>query len=131
MGLGAGAFGTYAGQRHANVKRPQRYISLIEEGSGWGAAHDSKNEESVDTDAALLEAVMMGLRLIREGISPRQLSERYGVDFEAHYAAAIAHGFERGLLEWVDTADDRRLRLTFQGRFIANEAILAFFPEPV
>ncbi len=130
LGLGAGAYGTFDQQRAANVKRPQRYIALIEAGGGFGAAHDPKTKEAVARDAALLEAVMMGLRLIREGISPRQLSERYDVDFEKHYAAAIEHGFARGLLEWVDTPTDRRLRLTFQGRFIANEAILAFFPDP-
>lgn len=125
-GLGAGAFGTVNGQRWGNVKRPQSYIQRVEAGTGLGMARDSKTEETITPEGALSEAMMMGLRLVREGVSAVEVSQRYGIEFEHHYAAAIARGMDRGLLEWVEAPHGRRLRLTQSGRFIANEAILPF-----
>jgi oxygen-independent coproporphyrinogen-3 oxidase len=125
-GLGAGAFGTVNGQRWGNVKRPQSYIQRVEAGTGLGMARDPKTEETITPEGALSEAMMMGLRLVREGVSAVEVSQRYGIEFEHHYAAAITRGMDRGLLEWVETPHDRRLRLTQSGRFIANEAILPF-----
>jgi oxygen-independent coproporphyrinogen-3 oxidase len=127
LGLGAGAFGTVGGRRWGNVKRPQRYIALVEEGAGLGMAREGASEEAITPEGARTEAIMMGLRLTREGIDPAQFGERYGVEFERHYAVPIARGYERGLLEWVDAPGGLRLRLTREGRFIANEAILPFF----
>jgi oxygen-independent coproporphyrinogen-3 oxidase len=125
-GLGAGAFGTVNGQRWGNVKRPQRYIQLVEAGTGLGMARDSKTEEAITPEGALSEAMMMGLRLVREGVNGSAFSQYYGIDFESHFASAIARGMERGLLEWIAAPDGNRLRLTQAGRFIANEAILPF-----
>ncbi len=125
-GVGAGAFGTLHGQRWGNVKRPQRYIQLVEAGEGLGTARDPKTEETITPEGAMTEAMMMGLRLVREGVDTVYFSRRYGVDFETHYEEAISRGMERGLLEWGTTTDGKRLRLTKEGRFIANEAILPF-----
>lgn len=126
IGLGAGAFGTVNGQRWGNLKRPQRYIQQVEAGTGLGMARDPKTEEAITHEGALSEAMMMGLRLVREGVSTVEVNQRYGIEFERHYAAAIARGMDRNLLEWVNAPDGNRLRLTQSGRFIANEAILPF-----
>jgi coproporphyrinogen III oxidase-like Fe-S oxidoreductase len=90
-------------------------------------ARDPKTEETIDRQGAMTEAVMMGLRLLREGVNVGGFSRRYEVKFESHYAEAIKRGMERGLLEWLDAKGGKRLRLTREGRFIANEAILPFF----
>lgn len=125
-GVGAGAFGTLNGQRWGNVKRPQRYIQLVEQGAGLGMAREPKSEETITPEGALSEAMMMGLRLVREGVNAATFSQQYAINFESHFADAIARGMERGLLEWVAAPDGKRLRLTMSGRFIANEAILPF-----
>jgi oxygen-independent coproporphyrinogen-3 oxidase len=127
VGVGAGAYGTVNGERWGNVKRPQRYIQMVEAGEGLGMARDSATAEHITREGAMTEAMMMGLRLVRQGVSVEDFSHRYDVDFKAHYAEAIERGMQRGLLEWVQTPTDLRLCLTATGRFLANEAILPFF----
>ncbi|MBA3531279.1 MAG: radical SAM family heme chaperone HemW [Ardenticatenales bacterium] len=127
LGLGAGAHGTLNGARWANVKRPQSYIERVETGEGLGLARDEKTVETIDRDAERIEQMMMGLRLIREGVSARGFEERFGVALAARYEEAIARGLGRGLLEWAKTPDDALLRLTYEGRFLANQAVVEFF----
>lgn len=126
VGVGAGAFGTVNSARWANVKRPQRYIEQVMTGAGLGMAGDPKTVEAIDRETAMAEQVMLGLRLVREGLGEAEFEARFGVALEARYADAIGHGLERGLTEWVAMPRGRRLRLTQGGRFLANEATLPF-----
>lgn len=126
LGLGAGAHSTFHGQRWANVKRPQRYIALVEQGAGLGMARDAATMEELDAPTTRFEQMMMGLRLTREGVGARNFEERFGEPLATRYGNAIAQGVERGLLEWVEGADQPRLRLTGPGRLLANTAILPF-----
>lgn len=126
LGLGAGAFGTVNGQRWANVKRPQDYISRVESGSGLGPARDPNTAETISRETAMAEHMLLGLRLVREGVSAAEFEARFGVSLHQHYPQAIEFGLSRNLLQWVDTPNDSRLRLTRQGRFLANQVTLQF-----
>ncbi|MDQ4078775.1 MAG: radical SAM family heme chaperone HemW [Chloroflexota bacterium] len=126
LGLGAGAYGTIGHTRWANVKRPQSYIDRVAHGAGLGMARDEKTLEHIDRDNELAEHMMLGLRLVREGVSCSTFQERFNLDLETHFADAIEQGIGRELLEWIELSDDRRLRLTHKGRFLANEATLPF-----
>jgi oxygen-independent coproporphyrinogen-3 oxidase len=126
VGVGAGAFGTVNGERWANVKRPQRYIEKVMEGAGLGMAREEKTYEQIDRDTELAEQMMLGLRLVREGVGAHDFEARFGLSLQEQYADAIHHGIERGLTEWVATPQGERLRLTKAGRFLANEATLPF-----
>ena len=127
LGVGAGAFSTVAGQRWANVKRPQRYIEMVRQGAGLAPGRDPRTEESIAPDTVLAEHMMLGLRLLREGVSAGEVQQRFGVALAERFAAAIQQGQARGLLSWLPTPDgDRRLRLTPEGRFLANQATLPF-----
>lgn len=138
LGLGAGAYGTINGERWMNVKRPQDYIECIEEGTGLGAAGDEKTYERIGRDTAMAEQMLLGLRLVREGVGATEFETRFDTPLSKQYADPIKRGFARGLLEWVETpADarsdtrsdarsDARLRLTKQGRFLANQVIVEF-----
>ena len=127
LGLGAGAFGTLHGQRWMNVKRPQRYIERIKGGQGLGLARARESLERIDRTTAMQEHMLLGLRLVREGVSLATFEARYGVSLTEIYPHAITAGLERGLTEWVDAPDGRHLRLTQAGRFLANRAIVEFF----
>ncbi len=126
LGVGAGAWGTVGAARWANVKRPQSYIQQVERGAGLGMARDPKTLEQIDRDTAQAEQMMLGLRLLREGVGEAGFMERFQVGLEARYQGAIARGLERELLEWVASPQGRRLRLTGRGYFLANEATLPF-----
>ena len=127
LGVGAGAVSTVNGQRWTNVKRPHRYIQCIAEGQGLALAREPRSAETLDDAMALTEQVMLGLRLLREGLSAHTLQQRFGIDLAQRYANAIMQGEARGLLQWIPTPTDPRLRLTRQGRFLANQATLLFF----
>ena len=126
LGLGAGAYGTLNGRRWANVKRPQAYITRVETGSGLGPARNEKTFETIDQKTSMTEHMLLGLRLVREGVGAAEFESRFGVSLPAQYAPAITFGLERGLVEWIETAGDTRLRLTKPGRFLANQIILQF-----
>jgi len=141
LGLGAGAYGTINFHpsnlpplqsstpptfRWMNVKRPQTYIERVETGAGLGAARDEKSLEIIDSETAMAEHMLLGLRLVREGVSTAEFEARFGVGLTDRYPQAVAHGLERGLTEWTESPDGLLLRLTQQGRFLANQAVIEF-----
>lgn len=112
--------------RWMNVKRPQTYIERIEAGAGLGPAREEKSLEPIDLQTAMAEHMLLGLRLVREGVSAADFELRFGIALEEHYPQAIARGLERGLTEWIDAPDGPHLRVTRQGRFLANQAVVEF-----
>jgi hypothetical protein len=112
--------------RWMNVKRPQNYIERIEAGVGLGSAHDEKSLEAIEPQTAMAEHMLLGLRLVREGVSAAEFEARFGVSLHERYPAAITFGLERGLTEWLEAPDGPHLRLTRQGRFLANQAVVPF-----
>jgi coproporphyrinogen III oxidase-like Fe-S oxidoreductase len=124
--LGAGAFGTLNGRRWMNVKRPQSYVERVERGQGLGSARAGESVESIDRTTAMQEHMLLGLRLVREGVSLAGFEARFMMSFTDAYPEAITTGLERGLTEWLDAPDGRHLRLTKAGRFLANQAIIEF-----
>jgi oxygen-independent coproporphyrinogen-3 oxidase len=126
LGLGAGAFGTFQGQRWTNVKRPQRYVERVERGQGLGLARAEESLERIDRTTAMQEHMLLGLRLVREGVSLATFEARFGLSLTEAYPQAVSAGLERGLTKWVESPDGRHLRLTHAGRFLANQAIIEF-----
>jgi hypothetical protein len=70
--------------------------------------------------------MLLGLRLVREGVSANEFEARFSVSLQEYYAGAIEFGLKRGLSEWLDTPQGLRLRLTRSGRFLANQVIRPF-----
>jgi len=60
-----------------------------------------------------------------EGTSRRAFAVEFGEDPVHRFVQAIEQGSANGLLE----VDDDLLRLTPNGRLLANEALLEFLPE--
>lgn len=112
--------------RWMNVKRPQSYIERIEAGAGLGAAREEKSLEPIGPQTAMAEHMLLGLRLVREGVSGSEFVTRFGVVMAERYPQAITRGLERGLIEWIAAPDGPHLRLTRQGRFLANQAVIEF-----
>jgi oxygen-independent coproporphyrinogen-3 oxidase len=120
LGLGAGAWSTLGGERYAHLKQPRQYLAA------GPLARDAETLERIDRDTAMFEQMMLGLRLTREGVSALEFEARFGVSLLEQYPAAVAFGLKRGLSEWVEAPGGPRLRLTRQGRFVANQVIGAF-----
>ncbi|UYN91151.1 MAG: radical SAM family heme chaperone HemW [Anaerolineales bacterium] len=129
-GLGAGAHGFLAGDRTANVLAPAAYIKRMREAVQAGGAKAAQlprtpataSAEPVDAQREMGETMMMGLRLVREGVSQAGFAERFGSTLEQAYGRSIRALQQRGLLEIAAGA----LRLTQQGRLLGNQVFMEF-----
>jgi len=116
LGLGAGAASYLGGVRSTHTRDRAAY----EAAALAGEAIPGDSEELMG-DARTGEAVMLALRT-SEGVDAGTFRERYGIDVFTHYAPIIAEYAAAGLL----VADERSVRLTARGRFVANDVCGAF-----
>ncbi len=130
LGVGAGACSTINGQRWTNLKQPQHYVERLDSSTSQLAiAHDGENDERIDPTNAMMEQMLLGLRLVREGVAAAEFARRFNITLEEQFAQAIAFGLQHGLTEWLETANGQHLRLTQRGRFLANQAMIPFMAE--
>lgn len=117
LGIGAGAYGTINSTRVLNHLLPETYIQAIEQGS---LPHS--NSELIDETTGRGETMMLGLRLLDEGVDNSAFSKRHGVELDTHFAPQIAEMERIGLLERTDAG----VRLTQRGMMLANDVAAAF-----
>jgi oxygen-independent coproporphyrinogen-3 oxidase len=127
LGLGAGAHGYAGGFRTANVLAPSTYIQRCLEGQVQAFPRTPATAEiiAVEREAEIAETMMMGLRLVQEGVSNKIFQKRFGNRLEDVFGMQIQHLRSLGLLEWA--ADDGDiLRLTPRGRLLGNQVFVEF-----
>jgi len=117
-GLGAGAHGYLDDLRGSNVRLPGDYIEAIR-----GGRRPLTHAEEIDAATAMSETMVLGLRLLLDGVSSADFERRHGRALEAVYADAIDRFVGLELLEW--TAG-HRLRLTARGALVANSVCAEF-----
>lgn len=117
-GFGAGAHETIAGVRSSNLLLPSKYVATVNEGDRPRAI-----SETLSTDTAIGETMMLGLRLLVDGVSASDVAARHGIALNDRYRAEIERFVDIGLLQW-HTTD--RLRLTERGSLLANDVCAAF-----
>ena len=69
---------------------------------------------------------MVNLRLTQEGVSERTFHQRFGQTISEVFPQEVTRLTKTGLLEWIDDADDRRLRLTQRGLMVGNQVFMQF-----
>ncbi len=114
LGLGAGAWSFLDGVRRANLREPDAYCAAVEAGDD-----PADYAERLEPGDALLEAVMMGLR-IAEGVSLAALERTHGSEPVAGLIARARPLAEMGLVEIADG----RLRLTEAGEPLHGEVVV-------
>ncbi len=140
VGLGAGAHGFVGGHRTANVLAPAAYIQRMQpfqsfdvvtlpllkgkgrDGVAFPRTPATATAERVDAPREMGETMMMGLRLVREGVSPAGFAQRFGAALEKVYGQQITRLEKLGLLENAAGA----LRLTEHGRLLGNQVFMEF-----
>jgi oxygen-independent coproporphyrinogen-3 oxidase len=120
LGFGCGAHSSYAGKRFSNVPHPREYIKCIEQ-KGEAIAEDEK----IDRTLEMGETLMLGLRLIEEGVERACFEDRFGVEVDDVYGVTIERLIAQGLLE----SNDERIRLTARGRLLGNRVFREFLPD--
>jgi oxygen-independent coproporphyrinogen-3 oxidase len=116
-GIGAGAHGHVRGRRTMNQPSPGRYIASLQSGKPVVT-----NVEVIGERTAMGETMMLGLRLLEDGVSVPSFARRHGVSLFEQFEPQIARLTSIGLLE----ADDERVRLSKRGALLANMVCAEF-----
>lgn len=123
IGIGAGAAGWHGGVRRKNLERPEAYQAAIR--SGLDPVGES---ERPSAHTILFDSLMMGLRLVGEGVDRARVHKACGLDPLEAYARELHELRERGWVEW----NDARLRTTTQGALLLDSVLTRLLPgEPV
>lgn len=116
VGLGVGAASYRDGVRSVHTRELETYIAAAERGEAIPG-----EAERLEGAKRAGEAVMLALRTA-QGVCLGAFKERYGLDFLQFYAPVVERYRSLGLL----SADATHVRLTRQGRFLANDVCAAF-----
>lgn len=129
LGLGPGAHGALhqpagPGRPHRlrrawNLKPVPDYLRRLAEGR-----LSEEDGEWVEGPSAMGESMMLGLRLLREGLAWADFQALHGVDAREVYAAPLADLTAWGLVE----DSGRRLRLSARAVPVGNQVFSRFLP---
>ena len=105
------------GLRWSNRKPVPGYIARVQAGEAvvdfW---------EEIDSRTAIGETMMLGLRLVEEGVSRERFRQRHGVEMDDIFAVELARLHGQGLLQ----SDGERVFLTERGLMLGNQVFAAF-----
>jgi len=116
-GIGAGAHGHIGNRRTMNQPSPGRYIAALER-----QKPAVSNVEEIDERTAMGETMMLGLRLLEDGISAPSFARRHGVSLFQQFGPQVSRLTAIGLLN----VEDQRVRLTKRGVLLANSVRAEF-----
>ncbi|MBV9232555.1 MAG: radical SAM family heme chaperone HemW [Candidatus Eremiobacteraeota bacterium] len=116
IGLGVGAASYRSGERSVHTRSLREYTAAALAGGTI-----PQQAERLEGLRRVGEAVMLALRT-SQGVHLEDFKNRYDIDVIEKYAPVISAFTSTGLLEQVNGA----VRLTAQGRFLANEVCGAF-----
>ncbi|MCC6790537.1 MAG: radical SAM family heme chaperone HemW [Thermomicrobiales bacterium] len=117
LGIGAGAHGTVAGRRTMSHLLPKTYIEAVESGGS-----PFSNVEDLSQRVRMGETMMLGLRLLREGVTDTEFRARYGVGLDEVFDPTIEELVQIGMI----ARDDDRIRLTHRGLMLSNDVCARF-----
>jgi len=145
FGFGAGAHGFAAGVRYSNVLRIKTYIErLISYHQipdypspdhlvpAFPLSPATIHHHRVSRREEMQETMMLGLRLVGEGVTEAAFRERFGVGIAEAFPKEMDELLRLGLVEWIDSlflsgeGPGVRLRLTPPARLVANQVFMQF-----
>lgn len=127
LGFGAGAHGAAEGSRYWNAARIEDYVARMTQGESceFPFSPALAGHEHIDRQTAMAETVILGLRLVREGVRVRKFEERFDSTLDEVYGPIIE---ELVALRLLERADDR-IHLTRRAYFVSNQIFVRFLPE--
>src|SRR5690606_1660988 len=103
--------GTVGSRRTMNHLLPERWCAAVEAGE-----ETASNVEEIDAVTARAETMMLGLRLLNQGVKADAFAARHGLSLDDAFGEQIADLRGLGLLE----PSDGGVRLTARGLLLAN-----------
>lgn len=135
LGFGAGAHGCANGLRISNVLHIRTYLDRVNTNSPvptFPLSPATVTQTGLTRYVEMQETLMLGLRLIREGVSSQAFHARFGQDLMEVFGNEINELLGLGLLEWAVSPPPKgegagvRLRLTRRGRLLGNQVFMRF-----
>ena len=117
LGFGPGAHSYDGHRRWWTVRSPREYIQRVEAGISTEAGG-----EVIPRHVAMSETMMLGLRLLKEGVNRTAFRQRFGVDILDVYKGPVARLQALQLLE----VNPVHVRLTPRAYAIANQVMVEF-----
>jgi putative oxygen-independent coproporphyrinogen III oxidase len=121
VGIGAGAAGSVNGVRRSNLARPEHYQEVVE--AGGDPVHEQSNP---DPQTLLFEHMMMGLRLVEEGVSRRRAIAQNGVDPWLELQPQLQQLHDRGLIHLIN--DEDGICTTKKGALLLDHILMQILP---
>lgn len=129
FGFGAGAHGYVNGIRTVNTPRIPDYIERMKQSKGmeldFPLSPATVSSKMMDGRTQMQDAMMLGLRLVRDGVCAEVFKARYGRSMKEVFGKEIDQLGNQGLIEWVGETK-KRLRLTHRGILLANRVFREF-----
>ncbi|MBN1429805.1 MAG: radical SAM family heme chaperone HemW [Anaerolineae bacterium] len=124
LGLGAGAYGTFGGLRYWNVEAVGAYIERISQAreGRFPPSPAAEDCETIDQNLAMVETMILGLRLTAEGVRKERFARRFGREIDAVFGETITRLAAQNLL----TDDGQSVRLTRRAYLISNRVLVHF-----
>ncbi len=131
LGFGAGAHGFVHGFHTSNIALPFDYITALsgqvvenirEEYPRTPATHVI---ETVSQRTEMGEVMLMGLRLVANGVSVQEFENRFGVSIWEVYKRQLDSLVKRGLIQIIEERGEM-IRLTENGRLLGNQVFIEF-----
>lgn len=119
LGLGPSAASYIGGRRFVNVADLDSYANAL--------ANDRlpvASCECLDRERGMAETIILGLRLLSEGVNRQSFNDRYDIDPVVHYQKIIDKWCDLGFLE----VTPELIRLTAKAVPVASQIQLAFLP---
>jgi len=129
LGVGAGAHGFAAGYRTVNTPSIHDYILRCGEveqiEKPFPAAPAQTRFEKIDLQTQMMDFMMVGLRLTKEGVSEERFSEIFTGSMREIFHNEINTLVQQGLITW-SSGHKGRLHLTKRGIMVANQVFMTF-----
>ncbi len=106
--------------RWGNIRPVPEYIRRVRAGNSL-----VDFQELIEPRLAMGETMMLGLRLLQEGVPFAAFQERHGQDLRQVFSQELARLKEWGLL----LLEPERVRLTRRGLLLGNQVFAAFLPD--
>lgn len=120
LGMGAGAHSWRDGRRWSNTASPADYVAQV-----LGGRRPVATEETIHLALEMGEMMIMGLRLLDEGVTFERFRQRFGLDLQLEFVDALQELAQLGLI-WTDQS---RVRLSQRGWLLGNQVFLRFLPD--
>lgn len=131
LGFGAGAHSYFNHQRWANVAAIPGYLKKMDKSEIWQKGRPPASSEIIrlKPDDEIQEFMMMGLRLVDEGVIEDEFLARFGKSLSEVYGKEINLLVEQELLERVNSTGQQVIRLTQRGRMLGNQVFMRFMQD--